>query len=1232
VASCGSPSTFLSALSGFLLAGFPLPGLLPGLAGAASGAAAPAGFDLLGARTTGIAFTNRVPDSRYLTNQIPLNGSGVALGDVDGDGRPEVFLAGYAGGGALYRNLGNWTFERVTEKAFGAGVLSALEGTGSVLADVDGDGDLDLLLNTLGQGTRLFLGDGAGRFTAGAVLNPRRAGSSLSLADADGDGDLDLYVANYRTATVRDDPKAKYSILEENGRQRVVAYNGRSIDEPDLVGRFTMTPAGPRENGEVDVLYLNDGKGGFTEVSWTGGAFLAASGRPIDSAPQDWGLSVLFRDLTGDGRPDLYVCNDFHSEDRFWINDTPPGGPLRFRAAPAYALRHTSAFSMGVDAADIDRDGVDDFLVLDMLSRDHRRRNFQMDGLPPGFYHPGTWDDRPQFSHNTLFLGRGDGTFAEIGRLAGLSASEWSWTPVFLDVDLDGYEDLLVSNGHEMDMMDVDVAARAEALKAGRAMGQREMLEMRRMFARLDTPNAAFRNRGDLTFEDVTVAWGFDAPGVEHGMAAGDLDGDGDLDLVLNTLNGPAKVYRNRGTAARLAVRLRGPAGNTRGIGARIRVVVPGLPVQTQEMMSGGRYLSGDEALRCFALGSAGAAEVTVTWRDGRVTRRTGVGPGVVEIHAEGPVESAPTAPAAAVVPATPPRFEALTDRLAHVHIDTPFDEFARQPLKPFDLAQAGPGVSWADVNGDGRDDLLVSAGQGGTLGVFTNDARGGFAALALPALLKPAARDLSTVLVLRGMILAGISNAEDGATNGGALRVVDPAGGASGEVLSGRACPVGSMAAADVDGDGELEIFVGVREVPGRYPEPAGSLLVRNRGGRLGIDGRFEALGLVQGAVFTDLDDDSRPDLAVSTSWGPIRLFRNRSGRLEPWDPPLRGRGLPAGVERLSQWTGLWLGLTAGDFDGDGRMDLAAGNWGRNHFLGADARWRPLRIRHGDLLGDGMWDVLESYVGPDGRDWPVRRRPALAGLVPEAARRFPDAGSFGKAAMADLFGPALDALPIVSALNLDAGVLLHRGDHFEWRPFPVRAQVAPSYGLAVADFDGDGSEDVFLTQNHFGVHPDDARYDAGRGLLLLGSGRGDFRADEHSGVVAWGEQRGVAVADFDADGRTDLALGQNSGPTLLFANRSARPGLRVRLVGPAGNPSGIGASLRWIASGTTGPRREVRLGGGYCSVDSPVTVLASGRAAGEVEVRWPGSPVRRVPVAAGLAEITVPVPGRPTP
>ena len=1192
------------------------------LAMAAAAGAQTSGFTRLDPAGTGIRFTNGVPAERYLTNQIALNGSGVAMADVDADGRPDVFLAGYAGASRLWRNLGGWTFSDVTAAAFPAGLLAGLEATGATFADVDGDGDADLLLNTLGQGTRILLNDGAGHFTPGPVLNASRAGTSLALADVDGDGDLDLYVANYRGVTVRDDPGAKYQVRDEGGRQRVIAYGGRPTSEPDLVGRFSMSPAGPVENGEPDAFFLNDGKGNFAPVSWTEGAFTDEAGRPLSSPPYDWGLSVMFRDFTGDGLPDLYVCNDFQSEDRFWINATAPGGPVRFRAAPRLALRHTSAFSMGVDVADIDRDGHDDFLVLDMLSREHWRRNVQIDGLPPGFHQPGVLDDRPQFSHNTLFLGRGDGTFAEVGRLAGLSAAEWAWTPLFLDVDLDGWEDLLVSNGHEMDMMDADAGARAEAMKSAGRMTRRELLDMRRLFRPFAAPNAAFRNRGDLTFEDVTQAWGFGEPGVELGMAAADLDGDGDLDLVLNTLNGPAKVMRNNATAPRLLVRLKGASANTRGIGARIRVTAAGLPVQTQEMIAGGRYLSGDDAVRTFALGTAPSAVVEVTWRSGRVTRLPAVRPGNVTVE-----ESAAVA---GVVPAAVPgpEFEDVSGRLGHVHFDTPFDDFARQPLLPRELSQPGPGITWADVDGDGWDDLLVSSGQGGAIGAYTNDAHGGFGAFANAAFAKPTARDLTTLLHIGGAVIAGVSNYEDGQTNGGALRILDPATGRSGEVLGGRAAAVGSLAAADVDGDGSLEIFVGVRAIAGRYPEPATSYLVRNQGGRLGIASRFERLGLVQGAVFTDLDGDGHPDLAVACEWGPVRLFRNEAGALNEWNPGVVGAGLPAGVTNLSQWTGWWQGITAADVDSDGRMDLVVGNWGRNHFLGAAAEHRPLRVRHGDFNADGIHDLVESYVGAGGVELPVRRQAALLGILPAIAAKFPTLEAFGRATLPELLEGIPPETPVLTALNLDSGILLNRGDHFEWRALPVAAQVAPVFGIVVADFNGDGSEDLFLAQNFFGIPRDEARYDAGRGLLLHGDGQGGFTPTARSGIAAWGEQRGAAAADFDGDGRTDLAVGQNSARTQLYRNLSARPGLRVRLSGPALNPDGIGASVRWITAAGAGPRREIRAGGGWCSVDSPLTVLGTAGAAGELEVRWPGGATRRHPVQAGARNIRVPETG----
>ena len=1193
---------------------------MSGFGGEGTSASGPfrAGFTSLTPDQTGLRFTNRVPEVRYLTNQIALNGSGVALADVDGDGRADVFLGGYSGGSRLWRNQGGWKFADGTAEAFPGNPLSTLEVTGSVFADLDGDGNPDLALNTLNQGTRLFRNDGSGHFTETGRINPDRAGSSLALADADGDGDLDLYVANYRGVTVRDDPGARYQIRDEGGRQRIVAYNGRPTSAPDLVGRFSMTPGGPMENGEPDALFLNDGKGGFTAVSWSDGTFLDANGRPLDGPPYDWGLSVLFRDLDGDGRPDLYVCNDFQSEDRFWLNETPKGGPLRFRAAAPFVLRHTSAFSMGVDAADVDRDGHDDFLVLDMLSREHWRRNVQLDGVPPGFHQPGVFDDRPQFSHNTLFRSRGDGTFAEVGRLAGLSASEWAWTPLFLDVDLDGWEDLLVSNGHALDMLDADVGAKAEGLKSEGRNSAKELLAMRRLFRPFAAPNAAFRNRGDGTFDDVTDAWGFGEPGVEHGMAAADLDGDGDLDLVLNALNGPAKVLRNDATAPRLLVRLRGRAPNTRAVGARIRVLAAGLPVQSQAMIAGGRYLSGDDAVRTFALGPKSEAAVEVTWRDGRVTRLAGVQAGSVVVEESASLAAEP-------LPARPePRLEDVSVRLRHVHFDTPFDEFARQASASRDLSTPGPGVAWTDLDGDGWDDLLVSSGQGGTPAAWTNAAGNAFGIAPIAAFARPTSRDLTTLLPLGGAILAGVSNHEDGLTNGGALRIVDVATGRSGEVLGGRAAPVGPLAAADVDGDSSPEIFVGVAGVPGRYPEPATSYLVRNQGGRLGIQERFERLGVVHAAVFTDLDDDARPDLAVACEWGPLKLFRNRAGRLEAWDPPLRGDGLPKGVERLSQWTGWWLSVTAADVDGDGRMDLVAGNWGRNHFLGAAAGHRPLRVRYGDPNGDGFTDLVESYVGPGGVELPVRRQPVLAAFLPSVAQRFPTLESYGRATLPQILEGAPGGWTTLDALNLDSGILLNRGDHLEWRPLPIQAQYAPANGVAVADLDGDGHEDLFLAQGFFGIRNDEARYDAGRGLLLLGDGRGGFVADEVSGIQAWGEQRGVAVADFDHDGRVDLVVGQNSGPTLLYRNRTARPGLRVRLQGSGQNPDGLGASVRWFSAAGPGPRREVRAGGGGLGVDSPVLVLATGGTAGELEVRWPGGAVKRHPIPAGTRAVAV--------
>ena len=1187
------------------------------------------GFTSIPAVTAGIQFTNRVPAERYLTNQIYLNGSGVALGDLDGDGLPEIFLAAPEGRSALFRNGGDWTFVNVTELAFPAGGMDG-DATGAVFADLDGDGDLDLVVNTVGQGTRVWWNTGRGRFAAGPVLNPGRAGMSLALADADGDGDLDLYVANYRVHSIRDDPAGKFTVRTEDGRPRVVAYNGRPTSEPDLVGRFYVTPSGVKENGEPDVLYLNDGKGGFTPVSWTSGSFLDANGVTLASVPHDWGLSVLFRDLNGDGRPDLFVANDFESPDRFWINETVRGGPLRFRAAGPEVLRHLAAFAMGADAADINRDGVDDLFVLDMLSRDRRERHVQTDGLPTTPTEPVSYREVLQFSANALYLGRGDGTFAELARLAGLAASEWSWTPVFLDVDLDGYEDLLISNGHELEMMDADAAERSEQLRSQRRMTPRELLELRRMFRRFDSPNAAFRNRGNLTFEDVSSRWGFDTRNVAHGMALADLDGDGDLDVVQNNLNAPPALLRNDATAPRLTVRARAAGGNTAGIGARIRVEGGPVAEQSQVLMSGGRYLSGDEAVRVFAAGTASRLTVEVTWPSGRRTRLDDVPANSRVEVVEGPDATEVPAPA----PAGPPRFRDASRQLRHESVVTPFNDFERQPLLPWSLAYPGPGATWADLDGDGRDDLLLGTGAGGVPAGFHNTSTG-FVPMTNAVLTRPVGRDLTTLLVSGRMVVAGSSNYRDGRTNGGALRAMDLDRNASGESVLGPDFAVGPLAQADVDGDGVPDLFIGGRAVAGRYPEPAPSLLLRMDGGRLTVVQRFERLGLINGAVFSDLDADGDPDLVVAAEWGPLQMFRNENGRLEPWNPEVTGSGLPPEIRRLKDLTGWWTSVASGDLDGDGRMDLVVGNRGWNWFPvpkapADDFGWTRedvRRVTFGDFDGNGLVELIESYRIGD-RQFPLRRADTLFAVMPQLRDAFPTRGAFGAADLDQVLAAIKAPGPpeFLEARWFATTVLLNRGEEFEVVPLPREAQWSPVTGVALLDADGDGHLDVVLAQNFYPGRPDEGRQDAGCGLLLLGDGRGRLRPvpASESGLDAWGDARAVAVADYDLDGRPDVVITQNAGATRLYRNESGRPGVRVQLKGGPANPTAIGAAMRLLTAGAPGPVQEVQAGSGWQSVDSPARVLTASAPPTAIEVRWPGGRVTRSPVLSGTTRVRI--------
>jgi enediyne biosynthesis protein E4 len=1173
------------------------------------------GFSALSPEETGIRFTNALPIRLILENNNFMNGSGVAAGDFDGDGLCDLYFCAIAGTNALYRNLGGWRFEDVTAVA-GVG-LAQLPSTGAIFSDIDGDDDLDLLAATLGNGVHSFVNDGNGRFretTKDAGLLTQAGSMSLAMSDVDGDGDLDLYVANY----------GAIPIMRSGGRADMKLVNGQWIVTGPYADRLRFVDGRLVELGEPDVLYLNDGHGHFRAVPWNSESFLDEDGKPMP-APWDFGLTVQMRDINGDGSPDIYVCNDFQTPDRIWLND----GLGRFRALPRLAMRKQSYSSMGVDFADIDRDGFMDFGVVEMLNREHAGRMRQVVSMQVTAPIPGRIDNRPDVLRNTLYRNRGDGTYAEIANFSDVTASGWSWQPVFLDVDLDGYEDLLIGTGMAFDLLDRDALQRIGSL--GKQTPEQSRTNLL-LYPPLNSANRAYRNRGNVRFEDASAAWRFDSRRISQGIALADLDNDGDLDVVINCLNSTPLLYRNETLAPRAAVRLKGLKPNPHGIGAMIRVLGGPVPVQMQEILSGGRYLSGDDSLRVFAAGSVtNDLTIEVRWRSGRNSVVRGAKANRLYLVEE------PDAPGSQVTPlkTVSPRpekalFKDVTHLLEHVHHEELFDDYTRQPLLMKQLSQLGPGVAWIDLDGDGKDELVVGTGRSGTVEVFRRDKSNRFEKVTTDTVWH-APDDVTGFTVWfsaegKPALLAGVANYESGPTNAPPLiRVWIEASSNRLQVATAGEVPpfgpsVGPLAAADIDGDGDLDLFVGGRVIAGDYPRAPSSKVFRRENGKLVADVEnnraLENVGLVSGAVWSDLDLDGYAELVLACEWGPVRIFKNERGRLRDATTALG----------LAKYTGWWNGVATGDFDEDGRLDIVAGNWGLNTGYQASDD-QPLRLHYGKLGEKGPGHLIEAYYASDLKAVAPRRTlNALSQAFPMLSERFLTHQAFSVATIRDLLGSLPAQFQEVTATTLATTLFLNRETNFVAVSLPMEAQLAPAFAINVADFDGDGHEDVFLSQNFFGMRPEWERLDAGRGLWLKGDGKGNLTAipGHESGVTVYGEQRGAAVGDFNDDGRTDLVVTQNGAPTRLYENIGARPGLRVRIKGPPGNPVGIGAILQFESDSRRGPVHEVHAGSGYWSQDSAVQVIGNPDQVRRVRVRWPGGNSTIGTVPSGSRELHV--------
>lgn len=1070
-------------------------------------------FTELSAGDTGIEFTNlvrEVEEFNVLVYGYFYQGGGVAIGDINNDSLPDVYFTGNMMASKLYLNKGDWEFEDITAEA---GVAAAgLWNTGTTMADVNADGFLDIYIcrSAANDPDRrrnlLYINNGNNTFTEQAEkygLDDRGYSTQASFFDYDRDGDLDMFLLNH-------------SIQQYAGFSRIT-------------GKFKER----HDPNFGDKLFRNDG-GRFTDVSRDAG---------IISNILGFGLAVTITDANNDGWLDVYVSNDYSEEDYFYLNQKDG----TFKESLKDHFGHVSLFSMGADAADINNDLRSDIITLDMLPEDNYNQKKIMGPenyekyrqlIDEGFY--------PQSMRNMLHLNQGNGFFSEIGQLSGVSNTDWSWAVLAADYDNDGWKDLMVTNGYMRNYLDMDFLTYLVSERVNLQQPDRDMrlTDLIIKMPAIDVRNYFYRNNGDLTFQKTSEDWGFTSNTVSNAAAYGDLDNDGDLDLIVCQTNAEASVYRNNSEAITkngfLKIKLHGADKNTFAIGAKVILYHSGLQ-QNQELIPVRGLQSSVNYELVFGLGKSTSIDsLVVIWPNSATqTLREVAANQTITLYQ---TNAAPST--SGEVNDKEKVFEEIESALGidFTEAKSSLLDFKRDRMIPNNISASGPKLIRGDVDGDGLEDLFIAAAKGSTHKLYKQLRNGKYAAL--PASALPDSKswnDKDAVFIDADgdgdndlYIVSGGNEYDENAPElQDRLLFNDGKGnfkqnsGALPKMISSGSC----VAAGDFNKDGLMDLFVGGRSVPGKYPLSPRSYLLKNTG-----KGAFEDVtadfcpalvspGMVTDAVFQDVNGDGYTDLFIVGEWMQAGVYVNEEGK-----------SLVLKKDAVSENTsGWWLAIEANDFDSDGDCDFVLGNFGLNNQYHVDAK-HPAKLLFKDFDGNGSIDPIFQYYIDDTLSF-AYSRDELIGQIPAMKKKFISYHAFAKAPFSEYFtADQLKGSETLEAAMLETVYFENDGKgNFTIRKLPVEAQFSPVFALASADVNGDGHLDIITGGNFTQSRVSTGACDANYGIVFIGDGKGAFSVlnPQKSGLNIRGDVRDIDVVNLK--GVDYMLVGRNSDSLKVY-------------------------------------------------------------------------------------------------